>query len=135
MEVAFEIRTVKLKRWAEMIHVCQSSGQTVSSWCAENGINPKTYYYRLKQVRSEALKNMPAGIGLFPIHTKEIPAFAEVTLSENNFAATRLRTPSAPAATIMIGEMTINIYNEAEADTVISVIKAAGKIAGEGSLG
>lgn len=31
--------------WTERIAACKSSGKNVSTWCEENGINPKTYYY------------------------------------------------------------------------------------------
>lgn len=42
---------VKLKHWAEMVKYRNESGLTVTEWCSQNGINPKTYYYRLKKVR------------------------------------------------------------------------------------
>ena len=42
---------VKLKQWAEMIQQRNESGLTVTDWCRQNGINLKTYYYRLKRVR------------------------------------------------------------------------------------
>lgn len=42
---------VKLKQWAEMIQQRNESGLTVTDWCKQNGINLKTYYYRLKRVR------------------------------------------------------------------------------------
>ena len=42
---------VKLKHWAKMVKCRNESGLTVTEWCSQNGINPKTYYYRLKRVR------------------------------------------------------------------------------------
>ena len=42
---------VKLKQWAEMIRQRNESGLTVVQWCTENGVNQKTYYYRLNRVR------------------------------------------------------------------------------------
>ena len=39
---------VKYRQWSEMIKSRCASGMTVVAWCAENGIKPKTYYYRLK---------------------------------------------------------------------------------------
>ena len=32
-----------------------SSEQTVTEWCAENGVTRKTFYYRLRQIRNEAI--------------------------------------------------------------------------------
>lgn len=34
-----------------MVQLRNESGLTVSKWCDQNGVNAKTYYYRLKQVR------------------------------------------------------------------------------------
>ena len=37
---------VRINEWSEMVKDCRSSGLTVQQWCAANGINIKTYYYR-----------------------------------------------------------------------------------------
>lgn len=42
---------VKLKQWLEMIRQRNESGLTVAQRCIENGVNQKTYYYRLNRVR------------------------------------------------------------------------------------
>ena len=42
---------IKLKQWSEMIRQRNESGLAVAQWCAENGVNQKTYYYRLNRVR------------------------------------------------------------------------------------
>lgn len=46
------------KQWSEMIQSRCSSGKTVKNWCAEKGINIKTYYYRLKCLRKAAVKEI-----------------------------------------------------------------------------
>ena len=38
----------------------QESGMTVTAYCAQNGINIKTYYYRLRKVREQCLESEPA---------------------------------------------------------------------------
>ena len=40
----------KLKQWVEMIQQWNESGLTITDWCRQNGINLKTYYYRLKDL-------------------------------------------------------------------------------------
>ena len=42
---------VRINRWSEMVNTCRSSGVTVQQRCTSNGINIKTYYYRLRKVR------------------------------------------------------------------------------------
>ena len=39
---------IKMKQWIEIIRECRSSGQTVKSWCTEQGINQTSYYYWLR---------------------------------------------------------------------------------------
>ena len=44
---------IRLREWSEQIERQQSSGMSVEQWCVENGIKPKTYYYRLRKVRKQ----------------------------------------------------------------------------------
>ena len=64
MEITAAITTVnkelRLQEWAEQIKSQQSSGLTVQKWCAENGINAKTYYYRLRKVREQFMEDSPS---------------------------------------------------------------------------
>lgn len=59
METSIAITTVKkelrLQEWAAQIEAQQQSGLTVRSWCEQNGISAKTYYYRLRKVRENCL--------------------------------------------------------------------------------
>ena len=50
-EIARVKKGMKLAQWAEMIRQRNESGLTVTDWCKQNGINLKTYYYRLKRMR------------------------------------------------------------------------------------
>ncbi len=51
---------VRLREWAEQIKAQQESGMTVTAFCAENGINLKTYYYRLRKVEEQCMESEPA---------------------------------------------------------------------------
>ena len=53
-------RDVKLQEWMEQIKAQQESGMTVTAYCAQNGINIKTYYYHLRKVREQCLESKPA---------------------------------------------------------------------------
>ena len=50
-EIARVKKEIRLAQWAEMVRQRNESGLTVTDWCKENGINLKTYYYRLKRIR------------------------------------------------------------------------------------
>ena len=53
-------RDVQLREWTEQIKAQQESGMTVTAYCAQNGINIKTYYYHLRKVREQCLEYEPA---------------------------------------------------------------------------
>ncbi len=53
-------RDVQLQEWTEQIKAHQESGMTVTAYCAQNGINIKTYYYHLRKVRERCLESEPA---------------------------------------------------------------------------
>ena len=55
---------VRLQEWSAQIEAQQASGLTVQQWCMENGVKPKTYYYRLKKVREQFLDSSPAIVPL-----------------------------------------------------------------------
>ena len=57
-ETAKMKKEVKLTQWAEMVRSRSESGLTVTDWCRQNGINLKTYYYRLKRVQQEVCSEM-----------------------------------------------------------------------------
>ena len=50
-ETAKMKKEAKPAQWVEMVRQRNESGLTVTEWCKQNGINIKTYYYRLKRVR------------------------------------------------------------------------------------
>ena len=50
---------MKLREWAEQIEARQASGMSVQNWCAENGMNVKTYYYHLRKVREQCMETVP----------------------------------------------------------------------------
>ena len=53
-------RDVQLQEWTEQIKAQQESGMTVTAYCAQNGINIKTYYYHLRKIREHCLESEPA---------------------------------------------------------------------------
>ena len=43
---------VKYAEWISMVEDCRNSGLPVRVWCKENFVGYKTYYYRLRKLRS-----------------------------------------------------------------------------------
>jgi hypothetical protein len=53
----------RLKQWEKIIQTCQTSGMQVVSWCAQNNVNAKTYYYWLRKIRSMICETRESSIG------------------------------------------------------------------------
>jgi len=49
----------RLGHWKKLISDCQASGMSVCSWCKLNNISVPSYYYYLKRIRLQAIKNLP----------------------------------------------------------------------------
>jgi len=47
-------QTVRAQKWAEILRDRQSSGQSNAAYCAEHGINIKTFYYWQTKLRRQA---------------------------------------------------------------------------------
>jgi len=71
-----------LAHWAGVMRQRGESGQSIRSWCRENGVFEKTYYYWQRKLRAAACERMAA------------PQFAEVSVQEAALPA----LPVAPVA-------------------------------------
>ena len=49
-------RITRMNEWRHLIHERQQSGQSVRAWCLQNGIRENSYYYWLRIIREEALR-------------------------------------------------------------------------------
>ena len=95
---------VRINEWSEMVKDCRSSGLTVQQWCGANGINIKTYYYRLRKVR-EAICEETHDIVQFPLNT-----------SNSAVAASSIK--------INIGNLNVELPDTISAATLVSVLEA-----------
>lgn len=110
----------RLGEWAQMVSQCRNSGKTVSAWCTEQSINPKTYYYRLKRV-CEAIPETarPRNVSLPP--SEGNTTFTEITSSG------RRGKPEA-AITVRFGSAEMEIRNGAEPETIEAALQALSRI-------
>jgi len=54
----------KFALWGERIAACRGSGQSVSCWCAENGVRTASYYKWQKRIFQMATANDPVFVEL-----------------------------------------------------------------------
>lgn len=74
---------VRINEWSEMVKSCRSSELTVQQWCNLNGVNIKTYYYRLRKVR-EAICEETHDIVQIPFNTANSAAASNIKINMNN---------------------------------------------------
>ena len=87
--------------WTKRITECKNSGMRAGDWCAENGINVKTYYYWHNKIH----KMVDQQNSFY-----EIPA-----ISGNH---------GVPAATIRVGIIQADIYPGANAGLIQALCRA-----------
>lgn len=93
-----------LKEWSEMIQTCKSSGMPVTQWCAENMLNIKTYYYRLRRVR-EGLCDMKETHEIIPISLPEVKAEGQIIIEASGVRAEVFGDVSHELLKILIGSL------------------------------
>lgn len=81
----------RLKQWTKIIQACQTSGMTVASWCEQNNVNVKSYYYRLRRIRSLACENQSLEVQskeqqIVPVSFPQTKVLAAVTVHMNSIA-------------------------------------------------
>lgn len=110
-------RNYRINQWTEIIKECRNSGQTVSAWCADHDINPKSYYYWLRCVRQaacEALTSLRAGnSSIVPVN---FPIDAAGTIPKNQ--------ESSPSILLRFGSVTLELYNNTSAALIENTIRA-----------
>jgi hypothetical protein len=113
-EVANQYR---LSKWTEIVRECRSSGQTISAWCANHDINPKTYYYWLRRVRAAACEALPS-LSSFnnPIVPVNIPIPTAGTATGGQEASSDI--------IIRFGAVTLEICNNASATVIENTLRA-----------
>ena len=91
----------KLAQWSERIQACRNSGMNVKDWCLENEICEQTYYRWQRKLFEMTV-------------AKSAPVFVEMPVHKH----------CSPAATIRAGELSIDLHNGADSETVIAIIRA-----------
>ena len=100
----------RLQNWTAAIQDCRSSGLSVKQWCRQREITPATYYRWEREVL--ALANAE----------RTTAADTAVTFVELP-AVQQQRNVSERAATIRIGEISIDVYNETDPELLKSMLE------------
>ena len=107
----------RLNKWTDIVRECRSSGQTVSAWCADHDINPASYYYWLKRIRTAACEALPS---LCTQNNPIVPVnFPAPTVDTNT------RNQESPSDIIIrFGAVTLEISNNASPELIENTLRA-----------
>ena len=106
-----------LMEWSQRVADCRSSGLSVTRWCAEHGIKPKTYYNWQKKVFAAMLAQQQSEL------SDTAPRFAELPppADESQPAAAEKQTDLV--ASVRIGDAALDVYSGASAEIVSALCK------------
>ena len=106
-----------LMEWSQRVADCRSSGMSVTRWCSEHNVKPKTYYNWQKKVFSAMLAQQQADMADASPRFVELPPPAD----EAQPAAAEKQTDLV--ASVRIGDASLEVYGGASAEIVSALCK------------
>ena len=106
---------VRAQNWYKLIEECQGSGQTVVSWCKENDVNIKTYYYWLRKFRQQEIEK------------RQLPVITELPEKPVTFQRLEVQSPvpnTKAAVIIRMGSATVEVTEGTSQQTIQAVLLA-----------
>ena len=90
----------KYALWGERVAACRGSGQSVSCWCAENGVSTASYYKWQKRI--------------FQMATANNPQFVELTTQAHTLAT---------VAVLRIGDAAVEVSSGIDEETLHTICR------------
>jgi putative transposase len=109
---------LRLGYWADLLRQRRESGKTIRSFCRENGINEKTWYYWQRRLREAAGERMLAQSG---DSAPDVPMFAELPMLPEPASASG---STNAAIRIQLGRAVVEFQNGADKNLAASILRA-----------
>ncbi len=106
-----------LMEWSRRVADCRSSGMSVTHWCAEHNVKPKTYYNWQKKVFAAMLAQQQAEM------SDASPRFAELPPPADEKQPTAAEKQRDLVASVRIGDASLEVYGGASAEIVSALCK------------
>lgn len=100
-----------LLEWSQRVADCRSSGISVTRWCVEHDIKPKTYFNWQKKVFAAMIE-------------QQRQQLEEPQEPERRFVELPAPPQKNLVATVRIGEASLEVYSGANAEVVAALCKA-----------
>ena len=109
-----------LMEWSQRVADCRSSGLSVTRWCAEHSIKPKTYYNWQKKVFAAMLAQQQSEL------SDTAPRFAELPPPTDEKQLITAEKKRDLVASVRIGDASLKVYSGASAEIVSALCKVLG---------
>ncbi len=106
-----------LTEWSRRVADCRSSGLSVTRWCTEHGIKPKTYYNWQKKVFAAMIAQQQAELSDMAPRLAGLPPPVEET---QPVAAEK---QADLVASVRIGNASLEVYGGASAEIVSALCR------------
>ena len=106
-----------LMEWSRRVADCRSSGMSVTRWCTEHNVKPKTYYNWQKKVFSAMLAQQQAEA------SDASSKFAELPLPPDEKQLITAEKQRDLVASVRIGDASLEVYGGASTEIVSSLCK------------
>ena len=106
-----------LMEWSQRVADCRSSGMSVTRWCSEHNVKPKTYYNWQKKVFAAMLAQQKAET------SDASPRFAELPLPTDEKQLTAAEKQQDLVASVRIGDASLEVYGGASAEIVSALCR------------
>ena len=106
-----------LMEWSRRVADCRSSGMSVTRWCAEHNVKPKTYYNWQKKVFAAMLAQQQAEM------SDASPRFAELPPPADEKQPTTAEKQRDLVASVRIGDASLEVYSGASSEIVSALCK------------
>ena len=119
-------RKANIEKWKQEIMECRGSGKQVTAWCAEQGINPETYYYHERACLEEISENgtEPYGISQETEGVSSLVKFDPRKLPASGKSQKAGSPDCIPGIIIRHGETVITMPMGSTAETIAELVKA-----------
>jgi putative transposase len=109
----------RMNQWIGIVSECRDSGQTVTSWCEDHGINLKSYYYWLRKIRKAACETLPT----IKTEGQIVPLDIQETLPSIPKEVKQVPSEVDVDIVLRLGSAVLEIHNNASAGLIESIIR------------
>lgn len=104
-------RQYRLSQWIPIIKECLTSGMSVRSWCIQNDVDEKRFYYWQRKIREIAGESLPV-----VTQESKFVQLPVVPTSEDDPRFT-------PSVVIRVGKVAVELSNHVQPELLAMVLK------------